>query len=242
LLLVVACGTSRPQVGPDAAPDGPPPAPDEGLVIYLNYEGVTLNPTPGAPEASTNTTNVVSAVTTVPPYLMGDASRATEIATITAEVKTRLASLDVSVVTDRPAVPGYYMIVVSGAASVLGAGWETADGTSSVTFFGCTATPPVTANPHGISFLFQSSKTADVFTARQKANGALANLALAQGFSPTLKKNDCLCLVDASCGFDDVACTIGGASTPIDAMHACPGAPATFDEDAALLATFGAHR
>jgi hypothetical protein len=235
LVLVIAfaaCGDNV--AGPPAEPEaGPPP-----LRVFLAFDGVTLQPGT-ATSSNTNTTPFVTTTTTVPPYLDGIATRGATIDAIVAEATKRLAPLNLEIVTTRP-VGEYFMIVVTGPASVIGF----SNGTSAVAYIGCTAMPPDLAHHHdGIALMFQSSAgTTDQYGPAFKGNLVLGALALENGVPPTTSPTDCLCWAAAGCGANTQACTIGGAGTAVDVPHSCPGTAATDDELGLLVAEFGAHR
>jgi hypothetical protein len=229
LVVVAACGgSSTPK--PDAAP---PP-----FTLYLNFEGVTLEPSTGTDDAATNMSVLVTSETTVPPYLVGVADRDTTIATIVTNTQARFAPFNVSVVTDRPAGLDYFMIVFTGAPSVIfGPGQGT--GVSAVTTFPCMDTTPMAPTLDGIGFQFQNGTTSDAYGPGERGNLAIPVVALAQNINPTTANGDCLCFASADCQLNEAACTIGGAGTAVDTTNGCPGAPATEDEMSLLAGVLG---
>ena len=231
--VVVACGDNV--AGPLPQPDAAPPS----LRVYLSFDGVTLVPpvSGSAPSSRSNTTSVVTMPTTVPAYLSGVAGRDGTIAMIVRETTARMAPLDVEVVTVRP-LGDYFEIVYTGAPSVVGL----ASGTSSVAYFGCTATPPDLAPHHdGVALMFQSDATGDAYLPVFRGNLAVAVLGLENNIPPTSEATDCMCFASNQCNALAQACTIGGPGTIVDVANACPGAPATVDELSLFVAEFGAH-
>jgi len=218
---------------PDA---GPPP-----FTVYLNFEGVTLAPTmAGMDNAATNLSSIVTASTTVPPYLQGVATRDTTIASIVSETQARFSPFHVDVVTERPAALDYFMIVYTGQPSVV-FGPGNGAGVSAVTSLPCSnPSGGAAAVPNGIAFQFQSAATSDQYMPIARGNLAIPLVALAQNINPTAATNDCLCFAAANCGLGTTACTIGGPGTPVDTAHGCSGAPASEDEMALLVQTLGA--
>jgi hypothetical protein len=230
-MAVAACGSSS-KPTPDA---GPPP-----FIVYLNFEGVTLETTTGDPDAASNTTSIVSAETVVPAYLAGVAARDTTIASIVTETKARFAPFHVEVVTDRPASLAYFMIVYTGQPSVV-FGPGTGNGVSAVTQDACSNATGSSATQflNGIGFQFQSDASSDTYTPIERGNLALPVVGLSNGIPPTKKNGDCMCFADASCGLPAAQCTIGGAGTTVDTANACTDAGTTVDEMAVLTALLG---
>jgi hypothetical protein len=84
--------------------------------IYLVFEGVTLMA--GNEDARSNTTGLVSATSTVPPFAANAANRQQFINDITSDVRLMLNGYNVDVVTTRPTSGDYTMIVFATANSV----------------------------------------------------------------------------------------------------------------------------
>jgi len=207
------------------------------MTVYLSFGGEMIQPaTAGADNAAMNMSSILTAAKTVPPYLDNVATRDTTIAQVVSETQARFAPFDVAVVTDRPTSGDYFMIVFTGEPGpILGAG---TNGTSAITTESC----PTGPNPNGIAFQFQSGTSADAYVPVQRGNLSIPAVALAQLVPPTSMTNDCTCWAATGCGFPTTPCTIGGAGTPVDTAHACPGAPATEDEMSVLTGIFGAVR
>jgi hypothetical protein len=233
----VACGSGH-TAKPDAPPDAPPPP---TLTVYLSFDGETIEPAmTGADDAATNHSSIVSSETVVPPYLMGQTSRDTTIASIITETKARFSPFNAAIVTDRPTSSDYFMIVFTGQPSVV-FGPGQGSGTSVVTNFPCSNTTPLPPTPSSIAFMFQSGPTTDAYNPVERGNLAIPAVALAQNIQPTTQTGDCLCFSAAGCGLPSSTCTIGGPGTPVDTAHACAGSPATEDEMSLLVAAFGAR-
>jgi hypothetical protein len=105
--------------GGGSQPDAPR-ACANGRVVYLAFEGVTLTKA-AASDATQNRASWMSNTSgTVPPYHAGQSDRATQIQTIVAGVKARLAGTPIEVVTQRPATGPYVMVVLGGANTDVG--------------------------------------------------------------------------------------------------------------------------
>lgn len=220
----LGCGDD---VEPEVPPDAPPPP---RVVLYLAFEGITLHP--GSPsEASTDTTSIVDAELTLPPYLDGHADRQGRIDAIVAEVVARVAPFDVEVVTRRPAAPPYLQIVFTGNSSLLGA----PPGIGGMAPFDCDRDQPTS-----IGFQFSSGTADDRYGPRAHANWTLTMLGSAHRVPFTRVRNDCMCWIGPECNnADEVVCQIGGPGTPVATDYACEGTPATIDERALLEAALG---
>jgi hypothetical protein len=233
MLVVAAAACSS---GHTTSPDAAPP----GFTIYLNFDGVTLQPAMlGGDDAATNRSSIVTAQTVAPPYLQGVATRDTTIASIVTAAKTAVAPFNVAIVTDRPTSLDYFMIVFTGQPSVV-FGPGGGNGVSAVTTFPCMQSPAGPANPNSIGFQFQSAPGGDAYGPVARGNLVIPVVALAQNIEPTTTNGDCLCFAAAGCGLGTSACTIGGPGTPVDTAHGCAGAAPTEDEMALLAALFGA--
>ena len=84
--------------------------------IYLVFEGVTLMA--GNEDSRTNTSGIINATSTVPPFAANAANRQAFIDDITTNVRLMLNGYNVDVVTTRPASGDYSMIVFATANSV----------------------------------------------------------------------------------------------------------------------------
>lgn len=233
-MLVAACG-SKSAGPPDASPPdaAPPDAHVARVTVYMTFDGLDLAPPASGQEgdAAANTTTLVTQPTTLPKYLASDPNRLTRIAQIVSTTRLRLAPYDVDVVTDRPAAPGYIMVVVTADSTVIGA----QAGISAIAEQACKPTP------RAVGLLFQAASAGDSYTAEFKANLVVAMLGFANTIPPVNQANDCMCWAGTACGQTSTACTVGGAGTPVDTPHACPGDPTTIDEHALFLAALGAH-
>jgi hypothetical protein len=223
-LAVMACGDNvELEVPLDARP---PPR----VVLYLAFDGVTLHPGSFS-DSWTETTSVLDADMTLPPYLDGHADRQARIDAIVAETGVRLAPFDVEIVTTRPAAPPFFEIVFTGNSSLLGA----PPGVGGMAPFDCDRDQPTP-----IGFQFMSAMTADRYGPRARANWVLTMLGAAYRVPFTKLRHDCMCWIGSVCeNADEVACQIGGSGTPVETEYACEGAPATIDERALLEAALG---
>jgi hypothetical protein len=228
VFLAVGCSAHHGAPAPDA---GPPPLP-----IYLAFDGFMLQPANGVvPDSATATAVGITVPTMAPPYLDGAPDRDARIAAIVAAATSRMAPFDVEIVTTQPTRP-YFLVVVTGASNQIDP--ASPPGISAFAYQGCTDSPPLPAAPHGVAVLMQSSATSDAYNADFHANEVLGSIAIENYVPLTLAPNDCMCWFGTSCDLSK-PCVIGGANTPVDAPHSCPGAPATIDELAALHAVLG---
>ncbi|MGE0869526.1 MAG: hypothetical protein AB7P03_13245 [Kofleriaceae bacterium] len=220
LLLLGACSSSgvAPDPGVDAATN-PPPAVTRTL--YINAEGVTLNA--GTDDAATNTSSIMTATTTVSPYLMGDPQRTAKIDAIVSETQTILAPYDIEITSTRPTTGMYEMIVL------------TDDLGEDVGLQGVISIIPSGCAPRlstiGLIFGEPISEHAVVREIIQRfgSTGTIPS---------TSAPNDCMC--DASsCDWNlSSPCTIGGANTPVSELEQCTQ-DQTIDVHAQFLAIYG---
>jgi hypothetical protein len=91
-----------------------------GRKLYLNFDGVTLTRATPSDSTQNKVSWMSNATATVPPWHQGSGTRANDIATIVAGVKSRLSTLPIEVVTQRPASGPYVMVVFGGDRTIVG--------------------------------------------------------------------------------------------------------------------------
>jgi len=233
LVVVAACGDDggsaadapHPDPAIDAAIDAPPPT-ALTHTLFLATEGVAV--TPGADDATANTTSLVPQAVTIGAYLVGASDRDTQIATLASDLAAVVAPYDITVTTTRPAAGPYTMVIATDDPStgVVGTG-----GVTFITPQTCTPADE-SASEIGIVFGFAGRTGFDV------EHDAIAMFGSLQQIPGTAKPGDCMCW---NCGLFDATCTIGGAATPTAPGGPNCGGAQTIDEQAAFLATFGPH-
>ncbi|HPH65969.1 MAG TPA: hypothetical protein PLF40_09510 [Kofleriaceae bacterium] len=202
----------------DAAPDAKVCA--NGRVLFLNFDGVTLT-TAATSDARVNQINWNATNVVVPPYLAGQANRATMITDVTTKTRAILAMFPVTVVTTRPTSGEYIMIAFGGNGSLFGF----PSNTPAVTGYNCGGTMR-----NGVGWV------ADGNTAQQAANVVVGATGISLGLTGVVENlaTDCLC------GWGGAACTpnIAQACTLATAVMrntaVCPGDPAMQNEVAAF--------
>ena len=220
-VILGACGNSS--SSPDAAQGS-------SLVhtYFLNFDGVTLEP--GESYAVANSTGLVTAETVVPSYLAADPDRATEIAAILAEVRTILAPYGVVFTTTRPTAATYGEIVITDADKTI---TKCNDCSTSELVAECN----VTAAPV-VGILFGEQGT--VVPAHQQSAQIISLVGLDAAIPSSTTTNDCMCYLDPCTQQDPhVACTIGGAGTPVNAQPICSFTGTTMDEGVMFMTAFG---
>ncbi len=229
-----AIGHDAATTGADASRDGSTSNPDAAMtgsgtstshVLFLQFEGQTVNP--GADDPVANTSSEVVSTVTLGKFEPGAANRAADIAAIVADLTHVLAPFHFDVVTTRPTSGAYDMVIISSdSASKIGLP------TSSV------GAVPVTCASQGaptLGFLFATGLTMHTIAAY-----SLAMAAQQHGIPFSKVANDCMCYADAACTFS-AACTIGGAGTAIDSTDYPCGPTGTMNEQALFLAAYGPH-
>jgi hypothetical protein len=144
--------------------------------------------------------------------------RDAHIAAVAGALQAELTPFGVEVVRTRPAAGDYVMIVFGGTSrSILG-------GTANFGSYG----PLDCGNleTDDITLVFDNTNDLGV------ANSAMFTIGISVGLNVTTRAGDCLSQVPPA-----TACTLS-ASAPVDPNGACPGAGATQDEPAALMAAF----
>lgn len=201
--------------------------------LFLETEGVMV--TPGADDATTNTSSIPAHAAMLNPWRMGDAQRTTEIAALQAQIAGILAPYDITVTTTRPASGTYHEVIITDAQGIA-IGLSGAQPAAMVLGSTCNAI----AAP--VSFVFAGAfgTTYDQTMLDAITRFTIAMFGNTGGVPQSNKTGDCMCYSGSACS-GTALCTIGGANTPVNTSLGACGAGATMDEDAAWKAAFGAH-
>lgn len=97
-----------------STPDAPPPACPNGRKVYLAFDGVTLTQAATSDSTQNRASWINNGTSVVPAWRPNSSTRAQDIATVVAGVKSRLAMTPIEVVTTRPTTGPYVMIVFGG--------------------------------------------------------------------------------------------------------------------------------
>lgn len=212
---------------PDAPGGGSPDAAQvcaNGRAVYLNFDGATL--TAGAPsDATLNRASWMSGITqgTAPAFKAGVAGRDQLIKDITGGVNAQLASLRLTVVTQRPATGPYVMIVIGGTAGAVGSRYGVA-----VNTLDC-----------GDAQKSDLAWITDTISTQRVVNSVLGAIGFGIGLTATTDPLDCMCAWDNNCSPDNTQpcrLTPGIARDPT-ARQLCTG-QTTQDEVAAFNTAF----
>jgi hypothetical protein len=198
--------------------------------LFINTDGVTLMP--GNDDATTNQSGLASHATTLAPWMMNDAARATKIGGMLTEVQTILAPYDITVVGTRPSTGDYDMFVITDSDAT-GLGFSAGQGGIATVRCGAFA--------RAIAVQFAPPYASEPEAQRLHTFGAyaIATFGVYSGIPQSNVYGDCMCYTGQQCGQINAACQIGGAGTAVFA-GGC-NSPATMDEKARFLAAFGAH-
>jgi hypothetical protein len=229
LALLAACGDDGSDTPPiDAAPaDAPPDALPKALsqTLYLAFEGGAIMP--GNDDATGNTSTLATMSATLAPYLQNDPQRATKLAAIGSQLMTILGRYNINIVTARPAMGPYDMIVfTSDAPAKIGA-----TGTGS-------ALIPATCNMKESVIGFSFGRGAEI-PRDSLVRNTIAMFGLTGGIPLSSNPNDCMCLGVLACANLPAPCTIGGPGTTVTTGPGSCGFTGTFDEAALFLARYG---
>jgi hypothetical protein len=186
--------------------------------LFLNFESQEL--TAGAVnDATQNTTTIVSATVTSPPWFDGAATRDDLITLVVDNVTALLAPFDIEVVTTRPAAGPYTMMVLGGSPADLGLPG------SSFSVATATCIANVENQVHVITD----------FGYRPTVQTIIAAYALGEGFGASKTNGACLCWNNAACDpRPDGICTLSADDEiEIDEAISC---------DAVTTVTMNAHQ
>jgi hypothetical protein len=206
-----------------AAPADAAPTCSNGRVVYLNFDGVTLKSTQVRSDATINAAYWANKTLVVPPYHATSATRATDIAAITAAVTAGLGQFPVTVVTTRPAV-GPYVMVAFGGTSKANFGYTNE-------YYAINKLDCDDAWKSDVAWV--SDIAPDTTLAADYALGAIG---FGLGLSGNVDPNDCMCGWNTTCDSADVLCTFSAASAVEDQCN--NKTPTTQDEVAVLHKAF----
>ena len=206
-----AAGCSSSSSHPTPMPDACAPH-----VVYLNFGGVTL--TMGNDDAASNVSSIVPGTITVPAFAPGDAAAAE----IVGHVQEIFAPYALDIVTTRPALPPYDMVVIGGSPSLVGAGSGS---------FGI-APEPCATRYNMVSLDFDHGFTSP-FTAYSYANTIASDIATFAGLAAATDAGDCLCRNARGCSISSTAACTFSPHANLDLNFSC-GRSGPQDEPAEL--------
>ena len=223
---LASCGGGGSSVAPDATPQDPDatPTPDAFVscnVLFLNFEGATLQQAGVDNPAADQSVLLANAMATIAAYQVGNPNRAAAIAAITTQVRTILQPLGVAVVTERPASGVYAMTLLGGVSTDIGA--------ASNLVALAPARGDCQPEPAVITFVFDSN-----LANAQVGNAVIGTYGITRGIPITTLATDCMCFSAGSCTMPTSECSIGGAGTARDPTAQC-GTGGSFDEHAAFV-------
>ena len=221
----------------DAAIDAPAFVPGAAMshTLFLQTEGVLL--VLGNSDATMNKSPLLTSDQTLASWRGSDAQRTTELAGIVTQMRTVLAPYHIDVVTTRPALGPYDMIIATDTLpQSIGLPAQTFAVTESPAA-GCNTIPSKVA----IMFPGQFGTMFTSMVANFIANESIAMFGFTNGVPASNLAGDCMCFSGSACGGPSTACTIGGPNTPIDPAMKCGDNAPTMDENAIFLAAFGPH-
>jgi hypothetical protein len=193
-------------------PTGTPPvAKCTSRTVYLNFEGQQL--TQGPSDATLNQASWMTISSgTAPPYLSGNANRATAIQSIVDGITAQLAQFPISVVATRPASGNYVMIVFGGKSTDVGSRFGGA-----VNQLDCGD-----ARPNDVAWISDG-----VSPTERVVNFAVGAVGFGLGLTATTDPKDCMCGWDNQCTPNNGACRL---TSPINrdpaANQTCAGSTA----------------
>jgi hypothetical protein len=158
--------------------------------LFLNFESQDL--TPGAHDATLNTTPLITDAGTSPPWFDGAGTRDTLIMRVTDGVTSVLAPFDVEVTTTRPAAGPYTMMIMGGSPADLGL---------SGNFGSLAANTCVPGMENMTHLIFDQGINPAIQT-------VVAAFAMGNGISTSATHGSCLCWGDPACEPRDALCTL----------------------------------
>jgi hypothetical protein len=195
--------------------------------VFLEFEGRAM--TNGPDDPSTDTSGVLPAPYTVPPFMEGDPDRSRVIGEIVDTIEEMLAPYDVAIVTERPVSGEFDMIVFGGTSEAAG---FVANAWGVISVF-CGESIP------SVGFVFDPSGAWPSFPFSTTALGEIGAL---NGVPFSNVAGDCMCWMGSSCTGDGSPCEIGGAGTLVDDVNWSCEDISTMDEHERWLMAFGAAR
>lgn len=191
--------------------------------VFVEFDGIVLQQ--GSEDATTNTSSAIAA--NLSPFLASAADRELRITQILGELDAILTPFRLEVVTERPEIGRYDMIVIGGTPQE--AGLDAGLG-------GVAAVDCANATPNKIVVVFGNAFPAG-FGAEKLASLAIAGLGSSQGIPSSNVADDCLCWKGIACE-NTRRCTFGGPGTPIAGGDPCAGEETTMDPTAEFAAIY----
>ena len=210
-LLLVGCGGTA--TGGEGAPQK----------VFVEFDGIVLEQ--GNEDATTNTSSAIAA--NLSPYRLGVADRELQITQVLSELDAILEPFRLDVVTERPEVGRYDMIVIGGTPQEAGL----SAGLGGVAAVDCSNT-----TPNKIVVVFGNSFPAS-FGGDTMASLAIAGLGSSQGIPSSNVADDCLCWKGIACE-NTRRCTFGGPGTEIAGGDVCADGETTMDPTAEFAAIY----
>lgn len=215
LLIVAGCGgAATGESGPNAQ-------------VFVTFDA-TMLVQGSADDARTNTVTAPAAGT-LSAYRAGAFDRETRNTSIVSALDQLTAPFRVDIVTTRPEVGNYDMIVIAGTQTEVGIG----TGVGGLSTIDC-----ANAVPNKVVVVFGNAFP-DGFGADPMASFALAGLASSQGTPSSDLADDCLCWTGEHCANNTKLCTFGGPGTPIAASDPCAMGETTMDPMAQFARVYG---
>jgi hypothetical protein len=163
--------------------------------VYLNFGGQTLTRANDSDATNNEASWMTMRSGTAPPYLDGVADRDTTIQSIVDGVRAELASIPITVVTDRPATGTYVMVVFGGTAQDVGSRFD-----SAVAELDCR-----NRVASDVAWIADS-----VTPVAHVVNDVIGAIGFGAGLTATSDPEDCMCGWANNCMSDNAnACTLG---------------------------------
>ncbi|MBA2542382.1 MAG: hypothetical protein H0V17_22260 [Deltaproteobacteria bacterium] len=191
--------------------------------VFVELDGITL--TRGSEDAQTNTSSAIEG--TLSPFRSDKADREARIAATLEALDAIVAPFRLEVVTERPDVGRYDMIVIGGSPTEVGLGFGVG---------GAAATDCSNAVPNKVVVVFANAFP-DSSDGDRIASLAIAGLGTSQGIPSSDLADDCLCWSGTSCA-NTTRCTFGGPGTPVSGFDECKDG-ATMDPTSEFARVYG---
>jgi hypothetical protein len=211
---------------PDAPPSIDAPACSNGRVVYLNFDGQQLTRAATSDATQNRASWMQIASGTAPPFRQGSGTRTQDIQAITDGVRSQLSMFPITVVTQRPAMGEYVMVVFGGQANQVGSNYSLA-----VNRVDCGD-----AVANDVAWIADASG----LSTQRMINTAIGAIGFGLGLTATEDPNDCMCSWGNTCQPADVACTLSpniARDQDVPANLACAGLT-TQDEQATFRQAF----
>jgi len=192
--------------------------------VFVEFDGITL--VQGSEDAQTDTSSAIAGTLTA--FRSGAADRDARIGATLEALDAIVAPFRLEVVTERPEVGRYDMIVIGGSPEEVGLG---------VGVGGAAATDCSNAVPNKVVAVFGNAfpESSD---GDRIASLAIAGLGISQGMPSADLADDCLCWSGTGCG-NTRRCTFGGPGTPVSGFDDCANGETTMDSFAEFSRIYG---